>query len=400
MPLLSASIPDAAAGRVVPAASPPVSRPTPARRIAMFAHNYPPHPGGLEVMVRALATGLARRHEVTVVTSAHRGNAGVTREDGLTVHRLPTSHVTEGLGVPYPMPLGPGVRAALAAVAGADLVHAHGALYAQTLLALRAARRAGAPLVLTEHVGFVSYANPVLNATQRAAWKLIGDGVVERSAAVTTYNARVQQWLHTRSGRAIQFIGNGVDVAAFSPRPPEERRRLRAALGLPAGETLVLFAARATAKKRLDDVLAIPRRGFTLVVCGADRGLRGDGLIDLGVLPHERMPELYAATDLMVLPSTGEGFPLAVQEAVAAGLPLVLRWDEGYAGGLSRDVVSSYDRVDAVGDAVRRLVASPAERAKLAEAGRRWAEAHWSWQATVGSYEELYDDVARSHARG
>jgi hypothetical protein len=36
----------------------------------MLCSNYPPHPGGLEVMVQNLARGLARRHEVTVVTSA------------------------------------------------------------------------------------------------------------------------------------------------------------------------------------------------------------------------------------------------------------------------------------------------------------------------------------------
>ena len=40
------------------------------RRIAMFVSNYPPHRGGLEIMVWNLASGLARRHEVVLVTSA------------------------------------------------------------------------------------------------------------------------------------------------------------------------------------------------------------------------------------------------------------------------------------------------------------------------------------------
>ncbi|MFL5607951.1 MAG: glycosyltransferase family 4 protein [Gemmatimonadaceae bacterium] len=395
----SAAAPETASSRH--GGSPASLRGNAVRRIAMFASNYPPHLGGLEVMVWQLAMGLAQRHHVTLVTSAHGGCSGVSREDGMTVHRLPANHTAEACGVPYPMPLGPGLRAALAAAHGADVVHAHGALYAQTLLAARVARRSRAPLVLTEHVGFVEYANPAVDALQRAAWRLIGDRMIAQAAAVTTYNARVQHWLGTRSGRAVQFIGNGVDVARFKPRTIEERRQARAAFGLPLTGELVLFAARASAKKRLDDVLAIPRDSFTLVVCGAERGLRGDGLIDLGVLPHARMPELYAAADLMVLPSTGEGFPLAVQEAVASGLPLVLRWDDGYGSALSRDVVLAYDTADAVGDAVRSLVTSPADRARLAASGRRWAEEAWSWQTTVESYEELYDVViAGTIARG
>lgn len=398
---LSATASDAPDRRVDLSPSQPAARGAQRRRIAMFVSNYPPHLGGLEVMARQLALGLARRHDVTIVTSAYGNSIGISHEDGMTVHRLPTNHTAESFGVPYPVPLGAGVRAALAAVRDADIVHAHGALYTQTLLAARAARRAAAPLVLTEHVGFVQYANPLIDAVQRGAWRLIGDRVVARTAAITTYNARVQHWLEDRSGRQAKFIGNGVDIAGFRPPTADERRRARAAFGLPADDVLVLFAARASTKKRLDDVLAIPRDSFTLVVCGAERGLRGDRLIDLGVLPHARMPELYAAADLMVLPSTGEGFPLAVQEAVASGLPLVLRWDDGYAGALARDVVLSYDDAGAVGDAVRTLVGSPAERARLAAAGRRWAERAWSWEATVKSYEELYDVViARSIARG
>ena len=77
------------------------------RKIAMFVSNYIPHPGGLEVMVWNLARGLARRHEVVLVTSAYDGVHGISSEDGMTVHRLPAVHLTERFGVPYPVPAGP-----------------------------------------------------------------------------------------------------------------------------------------------------------------------------------------------------------------------------------------------------------------------------------------------------
>jgi D-inositol-3-phosphate glycosyltransferase len=359
-------------------------------RIAMFCHNYVPHPGGLEVMVQALSRGLAGRHEVTLVTSAWEGAVGVSREEGMTVHRLPAIHASEPRGVPWPVPTGAGLRAALAAVSNADVVHAHGALYAQTMLAARAARRAGAPLVLTDHVGFVEYRSGLLNAVQRAAWAIVGDRTVRRAAAITTYNDRVQAWLESRYRRPVRYIGNGVDVDRFRPLSPAERRAARQALGLPLDGTLVLFVGRASEKKNVDAVLAMPRDGFTLVTCGAKRDLRLPGVIDLGVLPHARMPELFGACDLMVNPSTGEGFPLAIQEAIAAGLPLAILWDAGYDRWLARDTVAACRTLDDIAPTVRALVVAPAERARLSAAEREWAVTKWSWAATVAAYEDLY----------
>ena len=369
------------------------------RRIAMFVSNYLPHPGGLEVMVWNLASGLARRHDVVLVTSAYGGKHGVSREDGMTVHRLPATHLTERLGVPYPVPLGPGLRAAWRDVGHATIVHAHGALYAQTVMARAVARRVDAPFVLTEHVGFVSYSSGVLNAVQRAAWSAIGFPLVRGADAVVTYNARVHEALGRDSGRAVHYVGNGVDVERFQPRPLEARRELRRSFGLPEDGVLALFAGRESEKKNLDVLLRAERDGYTLVVCGWERNLTGRALVDLGVVPYARMADLYACTDIMVHPASGEGFPLAVQEAVASGLPVVLLWDEGYARWMPRALVVACDAPDEVPARLAELARNPARRAELADAGRAWARAQWSWDATVMAYERIYDDIADDASR-
>jgi D-inositol-3-phosphate glycosyltransferase len=368
--------------------------------VGMFCSNYPPHLGGLEVMVSNLARGLGRRHRVTVVTSAWEGVAGVREEEGVTVHRLPTVHTTEGLGVPYPVFTGPGVRAALRATSSADVYHAHGALYANTLLAAAAARRRARPLVITEHVGFVEYRRAAINAVERAAWALVGGPMVRAAHTVVTINGRVREWLEARyPGVDVRYIGNGVDVEAFRPRSLAERRALRASFGLPAEGALVLFAGRQSEKKNLDDVLRLERRGYTLVVCGAARGLRGEGLIDLGIVPYASMPGLFGCVDAMVHASTGEGFPIAVQEAIATGVPLVLLWDEGYAEWLDRGVVAACDTMEEVGRTVDAVVADAAWRSRLAAAERAWAERRWSWEATVAAYEGVYADALREESR-
>ncbi len=361
-------------------------------KIAMFVSNYLPHPGGLEVMVWNLARGLARRHDVVLVTSAYDGVHGVSQEDGMTVHRLPAVHVTERLSVPYPVPMGPGVRAALSATRGADIVHAHGALYLQTLLARGVARRARAPLVLTEHVGFVEYESASLNAIQRCAWYLVGDPVVRDADAVVARGARVQDWLAQRLRPDVRFVGNGVDLCAFQRRALD-RREVRRSFGLPEEGTLVLWAGREAAKKNLDLALGIPRDDFTLVVCGWKRDLVGERLVDLGNIPHERMAALYGCADIMLHTATGEGFPLAVQESVASGLPVVLLWDESYARWMRRDVVAAVEQAANLAPTLVSLAKDPDQRESLARAGRAWAERHWSWEATVAAYEEIYRDV-------
>ena len=62
------------------------------------SHNYPPRVGGLEAIIHTPFRARARRdsrHDHTWV-----GRRGVTKEEGVTVHRLPAWHGTEERGVP------------------------------------------------------------------------------------------------------------------------------------------------------------------------------------------------------------------------------------------------------------------------------------------------------------
>jgi glycosyltransferase involved in cell wall biosynthesis len=360
----------------------------------MFCSNYPPHVGGLEVVAQQLATRLAPAHEVVVVTSAWGEATGVSVEDGVQVHRVPALHASEGWGVPYPVPLGNGIRAALAAARTADVVHAHGALYATSVLAASLSRRIGAPLILTEHVGFVHYSSSVTNSIQRAAWRTLGDRTIASAKAVCVLNERVKAWLRARHPRVrLELIGNGVDAHMFQPKARERRDAIRDRLGLPRQAIVGLFVGRDAAKKNLDRLLEIPRAGFALVLCGARRHIVAPSVTDLGVVHHAEMPDVYAAADFMVLPSSGEGFPVAAQEAMASGLPLVLLWDEGYRRWLDPRMVVACSTLEEVSDRMTWLAGDGAARAQIGASAREWAVERWSWARTVARYECLYNEV-------
>lgn len=356
----------------------------------MLCHNYHPHSGGVEVVVQELASELALRHDVAVITTAWGGRWGAGWEGAVQVVRLPAIHLLEKLGVPYPIPCGPFLLEAHRLMSTADLLHAHGALYLTSAAAARTRRRRGVPLVVTEHVGFVRYSSELLNRIQRIAWRTLGHYVMRSADVVTACSQRVYEELRQRQDvQRLHFVPNGVDTKRFRPFASTEREAARARFGLPAEECLVLFAGRESEKKNLPAVLAIPRQGFRLVVCGAVRRLPDD-VINLGLVPSGAMPDLYGAADALVHAASGEGFPLAVQEAIAAGLPVVLAWDQGYERILGRDVVLAVDALSDLAGTVRGLVGDSATRARLGAVGREWAVRNWSWGTSVRAYEEIY----------
>ncbi|MCP4204049.1 MAG: glycosyltransferase family 4 protein [bacterium] len=366
-------------------------------RIGVATHNYPPHPGGLETLVHGLTRGFARQHEVAVVSTAWENRWGVSTEDGATVHRLPAWHGAEERGVPYAMPLGPGVRRAHAALRACDVLHAHGCLYSTTLLALLARRRR-VPLIITEHVGFVHYPSRTLNAIQRLAWTLIGGPVVRRAAKVISYNSRVRDALAARFGEhKVAFIPNGVDTVTFHPVSSSDQQAARARLGLPTEGVLALFVGRAAQKKNLDTVLGMPARGYRLAVCGAERSLPAE-VLNLGVLPHDTMPEVFAAADFLLHAATGEGFPVAIQEAMASGLPVVLLWDPGYTGSVDRDAVVAVDTLADLEHATTEVAADSELRRRLGESSREYALRNWNWDTTVQRHYDVFEAAIEEDA--
>ena len=95
----------------------------------------------------------------------------------------------------------------------------------------------------------------------------------------------------------------------------------------------------------------------------------------------DRMATLFESSNIFCMPSKWEGFPNAVAEALAAGLPVV-----GYAecAGLNQLVVSGYNGVLAEGngdvaslrDALARLMDDAGLRAKMGSAGRESMKAY------------------------
>lgn len=195
----------------------------------------------------------------------------------------------------------------------------------------------------------------------------------------------------------IKVHRTGVDRDLFHP---VDRAAAKARLGVEG--PLLVSVGHLTERKGQRITLAalkeLPGATLILVGEGEDRAMlartaRRDGLADrvrlIGNRPHDELPSLLAAADVMVLPSASEGLANAWVEAIACGTPVVT-CDVGGA----RDVIDRPEAgrlvardASAVAVAVKELLAAPPEAAAVARAADKF-----SWERNAA---ELFDHLSR-----
>lgn len=143
-----------------------------------------------------------------------------------------------------------------------------------------------------------------------------------------------------RYGKKVTMIPNGVDRELFSTRSESAS----------SNTTKILFVGRLTEQKGvtyiIDAVNEILKKRNDLkgsLVCSiiGDGPLRGvleekvkglglgDSIIFHGWVPREKLPTFYQNADVFVLPSSDEGMPNVVLEAMASGLPIITTFVPG-----------------------------------------------------------------------
>ena len=380
------------------------------RKTLLVTHYFPGHGGGVEIVAGQLAKRMAR------AGIAIEWFASATDEapDYPGVECRPQAAVNvfeRRLGVPFPLwsPLA-FVRLAKA-VGRADVVHIHDAVYLANFLAAVFAFARGKRVVVTQHVGFIPYRSTVLRGLLVTANHIVGRLVLRRAHSTIFVSPVVRKYFESLAGHSPRFIDipNGVDSSLFSPEAGD-RERVRHSLGLGADVPMLFFVGRFVEKKGLQLIHELASRTPEWQWC-----LAGEGPIDplswrlgnvhvLGRLTQTELASYYQAADALVLPSFGEGFPLVVQEALSAGLPVAVHTETRDAGALTASVCvsESVHGADATGrwiGALRALLSSPPEELQARRvACREFALEHWSWDATCSRYEGVLFDGERRDA--
>lgn len=151
--------------------------------------------------------------------------------------------------------------------------------------------------------------------------------------------------------------------------------------------------------------------GLTVLVVG--EGRRQEALQrqvqDLGLGSKVRflgtrrdLPLIYRALDLLVHPSLWEGLPLALLQAMGAGLPVVATRVSGVQDVISEGVnglLTPPGDSQALTGAILELYRQPDRRARLGEAARRTIEAGYSLEAMIMQLETLYQEIVQKGRR-
>ena len=306
-------------------------------KVLIVATFIPSHVGGLEVIVAQQAKSLADMgHTVTVFTSLH--DKRLPRDehlDGYRVIRTPAWNAIEHrTGVPYPVW---GVRSLAPLrrlVRQADVVHVHDVYYQPSLLAAVVARWAGRPLFVTQHVAIVEHDSSVVMGVQRLVYATFGAQLWRWAQGIVAYNVIVERFLADRgvARNKVHLTYNGIDVERFCGGDASVRASVRAAYGLPQNKPLVLFVGRLVPKKGYRELMAAHHGDYEIVLVGPG-SIPVDvppGVTFTGPIDRKELLGLYQASDLFALPAVGEIFTLAMQEAMACGLPVVATADSAY----------------------------------------------------------------------
>lgn len=193
-------------------------------------------------------------------------------------------------------------------------------------------------------------------------------------------------------------------IPNFAAPPPQDVAVDRSSLNTPSGVPLLLAMGRLHDNKAhdisLQALVQIPDAYLWIAGLGPLEGkLRGLAEA-LGVADRVRFlgwrtdaSALYRTADVCVFPSRYEPLGNVVIQAWAHGLPVVAAASQG-PGALIRDgddgLLVPVDDADALAEGVRRLLADPALRSRVAAAGALRVQAEFSETAVVSQWQELF----------
>jgi glycosyltransferase involved in cell wall biosynthesis len=348
--------------------------------------------GGQERLALDLATIQHQRgHRVSVISLAPAPDgplAGEFAKAGVHVDRVAKR---PGFDLTLPPRLSLAFRQR-----GADIVHTHNP---QPLIySAAAARLVGAVAIHTKHG--VNPGSRGQKWLRRSAARLVSAFVAVSD--ITAEQARAQR---DCPPARLRVIPNGIRLDKFSP-DPALRAAVRAELGLGTSWVIGTVGRLDEYKNHLMLIRAMAPHlhADTKIVIVGDGPMRGALAQAVAQLPDpsaviltgQRMdvPRLLPAFDVFTLPSSTEGLPLVVPEAMAAGLPVVATAVGGLPNVLDHGVTGLLTPVEELPLAEALLsLRDPVRARAMGQAARKDALARFGAERMVDDYEKLYAEA-------
>jgi len=366
-------------------------------KIAIVISNFlPKWVAGSEVATLNIAQHLvALGHNVHIVTSRDEGMPYESVEGGIHLHRIyrPPSNFTGRAIAFWLIAFWLSVLYSLSRVKP-HIIHFQGDFLGPCgYFAKRLYKR---PYVVWSR-GY----GPKTRARTRATATYLKD-----ADAVIASTNDIRQELQKIWPREISVIPNGIDAERFE-RVSREDARFQ--LGIEPAEKIVLFVGRFFPVKGVKYLIAAmprvrhkePLARLMLIGSGPEeeelRMLVDElGLSEcihfVGAVQNDSIPAYMVASDVLVLPSLSEGFPMVTVEAMAASLPIVTTDVRGIPSivedGINGFLVKPKDAAQ-IADKVSFILGDPELRRVISTNNKKKAQ-HYTWDRVVHDLERVY----------
>lgn len=371
-------------------------------RILTVTHFFEGHGGGIERVAGHLCRAFAGQGHSLFWAAAGEPCAA---ETAAPIALSAWNGIERATGLPMPLPSLSSFRRLWRAVGKADAVVIHDALYVPTIAALVFAKARRRPVLLIQHVGELPLRSRLLRGVAKLADRLVARRMLAAADQVIFISdTTCRHFSGVRFAAPPQMLFNGVDTDIFyagdavaAPAEPGRRRR-------------IMFAGRFVEKKGLATIEALARLRPDLDFLLAGRGPIDPDRWNLPNVTVKRdvsgvaLADLYRTSDLLLLPSVGEGYPLVVQEAMACGLPVICGADSARADPdgsqfltpLAIDIDRPQANAAAASLAIDEARVDAAYREKMAAYARR----RYRWDAMARRVCDLAEGLMTRGAGG
>jgi len=375
-------------------------------KICFLAKIFYPFVGGSEIALFEVARRLARRgHDIHVITSPLPNTAPFEEVEGIKIHRIkmPVSTLRKATGRPMFLFLSAVALNNLLKNGNFDLVHDN--ISPNPSFGPSIAHKFGIPCTATVYdipkwrgIGY-SFWVSLIN-TYQINWFLKSmsyDGFI----AVSGYTKRELIKLVKRKN--IDVIYNGANIEEIDKVKVSKKFK----------RPTVIYVGRFSLNKRVDWLLLsinelvnkIPN--IQLLIVGDGPKNFKEPVIELwkelklqkhvkflGEKVGRKKIELIKKSHLLVLPTTTEGSPLVIAEAMACKVPVVA----SNVGGISEMITNSGYLVNG-GDVkgfsnrIEKILTNDSLRRRLGEVGRKIADEKFDWNKIADKYEDFFNKI-------
>ncbi len=358
-----------------------------------------PHFGGVESHVMGLSEELQKLgHDIEVVTSRYSRMPEIEKINDVKVTRLP-----QWINL-YNTPIVTAIQAYVRR-SHADIVHVHSPPPFTERFAAKGAKDSRKALVITHHCdlelkGF--FGKFAVNFYQ----SLLGKyplKVADRVISTTNSYASTSRSLWNID---VEVVPNAVDINRFNPENQGNFIREKYSENQPLG----MFVGRLVPHKGIGILiraLSYIETGKILIVGDGPylnwlqeltrRKKLEDRVIFAGPVSDYWLPAYYAATDVVILPSTSrlEAFGIVGLEGMASGKPLILSDIPGVRDVIASDEGYIIEPLDpeALAEALQKIWNYPEKARQMGAKGRKRVEELFSWKKVSKNIEKIYEDI-------